>query len=355
MAQMQVFVSHSHKDDAFCQALVKGLRDAGADVWYDEHNMGSGRLGPTIERELRRRPVFIVVLSPAALGSEWVEDETRWAYGLYRKDRSRIMQPVTARPLTENDIWLFLQDFKRIEAPGLQPFPTGEAVRRLLHTLVLTPQGEAPAPTAPQPQERVDDLVERGKALMAQKRHADAILLLERASQLNPRSFDAWGNLGQALGEVGWWAEALAACDRALALNANVASVWNNRGVALRKLNREDEALVAYDRALDLNPSAPDAWNNKGWALITLKQYDEALAAFDQTLAVEPTYAKAWGARGFVLYGLLRYDEALAALDRALALEETAMRWTNKASTLRALGRMSEAEAAERRAMEMGG
>ena len=32
MAQMMVFVSHSHEDDAVCRAVVKGLRDAGADV-----------------------------------------------------------------------------------------------------------------------------------------------------------------------------------------------------------------------------------------------------------------------------------------------------------------------------------
>src|SRR5689334_5381494 len=86
MAQMRIFVSHSHQDNAFCHVLVKALRGAGVDVWYDEHNMGSGRLGPTIEREERERPVFVVILSPAALHSPWVEDETRWAYGLWRND-----------------------------------------------------------------------------------------------------------------------------------------------------------------------------------------------------------------------------------------------------------------------------
>jgi TIR domain len=92
--QMRIFVSHSHMDDVACHAIVAALRAAEADVWYDEHNMTSGRLGPTIERELRERPVFIVMLSPAALASRWVEDETRWAYNLMRKDLTRIMLPV---------------------------------------------------------------------------------------------------------------------------------------------------------------------------------------------------------------------------------------------------------------------
>src|SRR5690348_11777969 len=127
--QLKVFVSHSHQDNTFCRALVQGLRDAGADVWYDEHNMSSGRLGPTIEQEVRERPVFVVILSPAALHSPWVEDQAGWAYNLLRKDASRVILPVPAATITEDDIWLFLQVFSRIGALGLQPLPPYEAVR----------------------------------------------------------------------------------------------------------------------------------------------------------------------------------------------------------------------------------
>lgn len=64
----RIFVSHSHKNNAFCAEVVRALRGAGADVWYDDENLQVGQLGPTIERELRERPVFIVVLSLASLG-----------------------------------------------------------------------------------------------------------------------------------------------------------------------------------------------------------------------------------------------------------------------------------------------
>ena len=49
---LPIFVSHSHEDGAFCQALVTALRGAGADVWYDEQNMGSGLLMSVIQSEL---------------------------------------------------------------------------------------------------------------------------------------------------------------------------------------------------------------------------------------------------------------------------------------------------------------
>lgn len=82
MAQMKVFVSHSSTDNSFCQALVHALRDAGADVWFDQENLGPVRLLDAIMAELDDRPVFIVVLSPAAFASEWVRQECKWAWQL---------------------------------------------------------------------------------------------------------------------------------------------------------------------------------------------------------------------------------------------------------------------------------
>jgi hypothetical protein len=54
--QLRVFVSPSSHDDAFWRTVVTALRDTGADVWYDEHNLGSGQLRGVILRELGSRP-----------------------------------------------------------------------------------------------------------------------------------------------------------------------------------------------------------------------------------------------------------------------------------------------------------
>src|SRR5690348_7089834 len=69
-----IFVSHSHQDDDYCRAFVHELRAAGADVWYDEHNLTSGQLLTDIQRELHARRVFVPILSKAALHeSTWVK------------------------------------------------------------------------------------------------------------------------------------------------------------------------------------------------------------------------------------------------------------------------------------------
>jgi len=203
MTAMRVFVSHSHADSSFCRALVLSLRAAGADVWYDEHNLGSGQLMEVVQREIDSRPVFIVILTKAAFASRWVKRETTWAYELADRDPTRIILPVTAAPIDRTDFsgsqgWLFLSDFKRIEAPNYQPFPETEAVQRTVHALALTLPGEAPAPVAPQANETADDLIARGKALRAQAKHQGALALFQRATQLAPQSSDAWFQLGNA-------------------------------------------------------------------------------------------------------------------------------------------------------------
>jgi tetratricopeptide (TPR) repeat protein len=349
MSAMHVFVSHSHQDDAFCRELVEALRKTGANVWYDEHNMGSGQLGPTIERELRARPVFVLILSPAAVSSNWVEDESRWAYGLYRKDRSRTILPVLADPVNEDDIWLFLQDFKRIEEPGVKPYARGEAIQRTLHALGLA------GSTAPERGETAEELVTRGKALNSQKKHAEALPLFQRATQLDPSSLDAWYDLGYTFVCIGeHLQEALTAFEKALTLDPNILMAWNNKAFALLRLGRNQEALDATERAIALDPNDALAWVNKAGALVSLKRYQEALAAAEKATTLDPNDAAAWGNKGAALTGFKRYEEALTALDRALALQPSSLAWEWKAAALRGLGREREAQEADAKAKALG-
>ena len=310
----KVFVSHSHHDVEICRKFVSALRTTGADVWYGEHNMGPGQLGPTIERELRDRSLFVVILSPAALASSWVEDETRWAYNLYRKDKSRSILPVLASKVAENDIWLFLQDFKRVEGADLQPYPPDVAVQHILRAFSLNLPGQAPVPVSPQPDESADDLITRGRALRAQEKKTDALNLFQRATVLAPDSFDAWFNLGITLGDLKRFGEALLANERALQLDSKEVDAWNNLGNSLGNLGRDSEGLAAFEQALALNPNEAMAWNNKGTALGSLRRLIAALASYEMALGIDPKIELAWYNKGVTLSELGRRDEALAAI-----------------------------------------
>ncbi|MGE5376893.1 MAG: SUMF1/EgtB/PvdO family nonheme iron enzyme [Bacteroidota bacterium] len=82
----RVFVSYSRKDIAFVQRLAADLKNAGIEVWYDVSGIAGGdRWRSEIENALRNCQYVIVVLSPDAILSQWVEREFLFSYNLKRK------------------------------------------------------------------------------------------------------------------------------------------------------------------------------------------------------------------------------------------------------------------------------
>lgn len=145
----RIFVSHSHSDNAYCRAFVAALRHAlsGNDeaVWYDEHNLGWGNIRRTIERELEQRQHFIAILSPAAVESQWVNDEIDAALGLLREGTMRTVSFVTAEKC---EVPRLLRGYKRVEPAGGAGYPPAEAAARVLRFIW---PAASPLPATPPP------------------------------------------------------------------------------------------------------------------------------------------------------------------------------------------------------------
>jgi TIR domain len=62
----RIFVSHCPVDRDFSARLVKALREAGAEVWWDEPGRGNTEES---ERELSQRAIVVAVLTEAAFAS----------------------------------------------------------------------------------------------------------------------------------------------------------------------------------------------------------------------------------------------------------------------------------------------
>src|SRR5215813_5428904 len=77
----RVFVSHHHspKEDASTARLVADLEAAGADVWVDYQGVASGSFVQKINEGLSGRQWLVLVMTNAALGSRWVQDEVNAA------------------------------------------------------------------------------------------------------------------------------------------------------------------------------------------------------------------------------------------------------------------------------------
>ncbi len=160
----QVFISHASADNPFGKPLVERLRAdlGGIDaVWYDSlgepentanpaHPIGwHGGIHPAsyweldIFRQLRERPVFVVLLSPAALDSDWVQDEILLAWK-QKNERGRahpkVIVPVLlpdARDLTIPEPLSIIQAVSFIPQPDWTPRQAEEAEQAAYQALLV--------------------------------------------------------------------------------------------------------------------------------------------------------------------------------------------------------------------------
>lgn len=71
-----IFISHSSEDKEFARKLASDLRDRDFEVWFDDIEIRVGDSIPTeIEKGLSEADYVVIVLSPHAVASGWVEKE----------------------------------------------------------------------------------------------------------------------------------------------------------------------------------------------------------------------------------------------------------------------------------------
>lgn len=76
MATLRIFISHSHADIEWCRPFVAALREQGHDPWLDDSNLKLGDPWPMeIEQELLARDIFMLIVTPESMKSDWVRRE----------------------------------------------------------------------------------------------------------------------------------------------------------------------------------------------------------------------------------------------------------------------------------------
>lgn len=223
LVPLSIFVSHTHKDNVWCRVFVAALRQAGADVWYDEHNMGANDLTKTIEREIRAHLTFIAVLSPASIASRWVQREITAAIRHEDNDRERKILFVLAEKC---DVPLLWSNYRRVCGEDDAGLPPKEAAQRTVRAFANT----------------VDALDGR------QDQPLDSEGL----------AYDVWGNAqkahqawkqGQRLLKQGFPQDALTYFNEALELFPNHTRYLWSKAAAMRAAGRDTEAIFAEFRA----------------------------------------------------------------------------------------------------------
>ena len=104
--QVRVFVSHHHspEEDAFTARLVADLEAAGADVWVDIVGVGAADFQKRINQALAICNWFVLVLTPAAITSPWVEMEMHAAIRLKAQGHMQGIIQVMAQTVSQDQI-----------------------------------------------------------------------------------------------------------------------------------------------------------------------------------------------------------------------------------------------------------
>jgi pSer/pThr/pTyr-binding forkhead associated (FHA) protein len=140
-----VFVSYASKDRPFAERLVTDLQAAGAEVWWDVGGVSEGDFIKRINEALQKCQWFVLVLTPNAIASWWVEAEVNAAINLRKHNYMRGVLPVLAAPVQPGTIPPVWDNLHRYDAVSNY---SGE-INRLISTLGL-PAERADQQTLPQ-------------------------------------------------------------------------------------------------------------------------------------------------------------------------------------------------------------
>jgi hypothetical protein len=116
---MNVFISHSSVDTKFVMHLATDLRTReGIDAWLDRWEINPGkRILERLEEGLSEAEVFILVLSPDSINSQWVEYERQAWLAMQIEEEKRAKEE--SRPPARRLIPVLYRDCQK--PPFLQP------------------------------------------------------------------------------------------------------------------------------------------------------------------------------------------------------------------------------------------
>ncbi|HLZ99618.1 MAG TPA: tetratricopeptide repeat protein [Steroidobacteraceae bacterium] len=190
---------------------------------------------------------------------------------------------------------------------GLTGKATEDFAHRLDPLLRAAPSCSAPAleapvralsPARPRPARRANPRHQRRRfdalnALIAQQRHADALVMARSFTADYPANGWGWKTLGALL----WWSgnheEALAPMQNAALLMPADAETHSNLGMALVHAKRVDDAVKSLKRAIQIDGRFAAAHYHLGMVRFRQERYAEAQASLRTAVTQRPDYLTA--------------------------------------------------------------
>ncbi|CAK4200481.1 unnamed protein product [Aphanomyces euteiches] len=141
---------------------------------------------------------------------------------------------------------------------------------------------------------RTDNLLLLGALHFQLRNFSEAIFYNQQCIRIDPQFAEAFGNLGNALKEIGDSQGAIQFYLRAIKLNPRFADVYNNLASSYMQMGAIHEAIETYKMALVLDPCLVDAHSNLGNLYKAQGFVDDAMTCYTNAIRVKPMFAIAW-------------------------------------------------------------
>ncbi|MDE3229032.1 MAG: SUMF1/EgtB/PvdO family nonheme iron enzyme, partial [Chloroflexota bacterium] len=324
----RVFISHSHADNDFGVRLAADLRRELGDeqsVWYDVSGglHGGDAWWSKIVREIAARPIFVVVLSPDAMDSRWVNDEIDLAWNLKNTPEGKTIIPVLYRECKPRADLM-----TRHIISFLEPRAYEQALAETLVALGVHERPAAPPSVAPTP----------ATALASPARSAPDI-----AGQFTPQIEAAYARHD--------WPDVVRKAEflTRRAPEHVTAPVYRMLGVALLEDGAPTRAREALDAALALDPLDLDALRAAARAAVALGEPQLAHTLLGDALALASDDAlrlRLLADDAYTLRLVGAAAEEVRSCDEALRLARDDLGWrARRVVALTLAGRMADAQA----------
>lgn len=178
------------------------------------------------------------------------------------------------------------------------------------------------------------DLNRSGWEALRSGNYDQAITLLKRVVELEPKHKTAWINLGQAYLGLRQYEQAIAAFRKQIEANPYDEYAYNNLGRVYAVQRRYGEAESAFRKQLEMNPLDKFAHAALGSLYVEAKRYADAIPELEKAISLAPEEASLQIDLGTAHLNTNHGELAMTAFARAAELSPTPLTWNNVAYQL---------------------
>ena len=178
------------------------------------------------------------------------------------------------------------------------------------------------------------ELTRNGAAALKARNYTEAVTLLKRAVELDPKEKTAWNHLGLAYSALRQHDSAIDAYRKQIEVNPYDPQAYNYLGHTYGLLNKVGEAEAAFKKQIEVNPLDQYAAGSLASLYLQQRNYEAALTQLERAVTLRPDDAWVQLQLGKAHLNMKQETEAMAAFDRAVQLAPNPTTWNDIAYEL---------------------